>query len=437
MTLQAKLLRLIISIVTIATFFAAIHGYRNSQSHLNALFDKELVTIAHFMATSDGYSASPIDTDNSFLYQVFNSEGQLLSKAQSAPNWSVSDMDNGFSEQAFSGSLWRIYALSLNGKRVLVGQSMNERKSSADDILLVTITPIVWSIPVIGLLIFYVVRKSLAPLRQLSTQLSNKSSEDLRPITIEKPSEELIPVVNRLNQVFVKLSEAFELEKQVSANAAHELRTPVSVLAIAANNLRTSFSQQNITDKQLAELTQGVDRMANVIEQIINLFRFTPDNFSNDLSYVDVEKVLQEVITNNYDAIEAVHQNIALNSAALHTKADPFALYVLFENIIRNAIKYAGEHASINIHVYALNAKLMVDIDDNGKGLVAEEREQLTQRFYRGSNQTDIKGSGLGLAIAKRIANLHNADISFDESPQAGLRVRISLDLAIGSQYGP
>lgn len=432
MSMQAKLLRLIISVVTIATFFAALHGYRNSQTHLNQLFDKELVTITHFMAANSTSSPVLANSANSFLYQIFDASNQLLSKAPDAPEYPISDVNDGFTEIAFNGLQWRVYSLSTETKRVLVAQSMKERKSTADDVLLVTITPIVFSIPIIGLLIFYVVRKSLAPLRLLSMQLRNKNSEDLSALSIKNPSKELVPVVNRLNDVFAKLSDAFELEKQVSANAAHELRTPVSVLSIAANNLTTAYANNAITEKQLQELTQGVDRMANVIEQIINLFRFTPENFVNKLSKVDIEKVLQEVITNNYSAIEGAKQSIELNSEPSLICADPFALYVMFENIVRNAIKYAGEKALISISVHQHQGQFLIDFDDTGKGLSEEERQQLAQRFYRASNQTEVKGSGLGLAIAKRIANLHGATISFDESPTSGLRVRLSLNKCEG-----
>ncbi|WP_133471662.1 ATP-binding protein [Paraglaciecola marina] len=434
--MQAKLLRLTISVVTIATFFAALHGYRNSQSHLNKLFDKELVTVTHFMAASDNFSPQPADPTNSFLYQIFDKQNRLIAKASDAPEYPIASIAKGFTEVAFNRSQWRVYVVSTDVKRVLVAQSMTERKSTADDILLVTITPIVFSIPIIGLLIFYVVRKSLAPLRLLSRQLRNKNSEDLSPVKISHPTKELVPVVDRLNDVFAKLNDAFELEKQVSANAAHELRTPVSVLSIAVNNLATAFANNNITEKQLRELTQGVARMANVIEQIINLFRFTPENFANKLSQVDIEKILQEVITNNYSALEEAKQSIELNSQPSLTYADPFALYILLENIVRNAIKYAGEGAHISITVHESYNRLLIDFDDSGKGLLEEERQQLTQRFYRASNQTDVKGSGLGLAIVKRIADLHGASITFEEAPTSGLRVRVSLKKAKGDRSG-
>lgn len=435
MSIQGKLLKLIISVVTIATFFAALHGYRNSQSHIDAMFDQELVTMARFIAANTSFKPVSSGDSSSFVYQIFDAKGQLLAKSSSAPDAAISDLDNGFTTRSFYGARWRVYVLSNADKKVLLAQSMQERRSSADDILLVTITPIVLSIPLIGLLIFYVVRKSLKPLRQLSNQLRNKSSEDLSAVNIDNPSKELEPVLTRLNKVFKQLNYAFELEKQVSANAAHELRTPISVLSITANNLNTAFKEDNITQSQLDELSQGVDRMAHVIEQIIHLFRFTHENFAKQLSIVNLEKVLQEVITNNYSSIETANQSIELHASALSTQGDPFALYVLFENILRNAIKYAGDGAQISISLYAKDASLMIDFDDSGKGLCEQERNKLTQRFYRSTNQTDIKGSGLGLAIAKHIISLHGASMHFDQSPTGGLRVSLALKQTESSNH--
>jgi two-component system sensor histidine kinase QseC len=426
-SIQSQLIKLIISLVTIATFVASIHGYRNSQAYLNEVFDSELQTIAKLIAGGSVQANTQQTIDEQYLYQVFNKQGELLSRSSLAPQKAVSNLANGFSEQAFFGLRWRTYSVTNANYFVIVAHSQTYRDTIAEEMLMVTIIPVVISIPLIAMLIFYIVRKSLAPLRILSSQLHKKGSEDLSGVNLSKPSKELVPVVNRLNELFKRLDYAFELEKQLSANAAHELRTPISVLTLAINNMRNAFVKGELSESQFDDLMKNADRMAHVIEQIIHLFRFTPDNFFQKKSKVALEKVLQEVISNNYLSIEAAAQEIELHAKPLFTEGDAFALYVLFDNIIRNAQKYAGEGATILVTVTQQNHKLKIEIEDSGQGLSVDEIKNLSQRFFRGSNQTNIKGSGLGLSIVKHITQLHHGELAFGHSKLGGLKVTVSL----------
>lgn len=412
-----------------------MHGYRNSQAQLNNILDNELKTLAIFILNNQGKKENladksvPIDASEALsdkVFQVFNNEGALVSHSVNAPTQVISNT-TGFSEEAFSGSRWRTFRLANNNAFVVVAQPDKYRRNVTEDILLATLVPIVLSIPLIGLLVFYIIRKSLSPLRQLSSQLINKHSEDLTGVYIPSSTKELTPVVNRLNELFTRLSSSFELEKQLSANAAHELRTPISVLAIAANNLTGEFEKGNLTREHFVTLNKNVERMAQVIEQIIGLFRFSADTIESKKTTVDMEKVLQEVISNNYLSIEQANQNISLEAEKTTLFACEFALYVLFENIVKNAIKYGDEGCDIILMVSKHANQIVVDVHDSGKGLAADDMQQLTQRFYRAENQTHIKGSGLGLAISKHIVNLHNGTLQFLSSPHGGLHVQVTL----------
>jgi two-component system sensor histidine kinase QseC len=422
--------------VTIATFIAAMHGYRNTQEQLNTILDDELQTLASFILNSQYkdkvQAASKKLNDpkqalsNKKIYQVFSNSGELLASSKDAPSEAMSEK-NGFSEEAFAGLRWRTYKLANQRVSVIVAQSDSYRRNVTERILLATLVPVVFSIPLIGLLVFYIIRKSLSPLRYLSSELTNKHSEDLTGVYIEAPSKELVPVVNRLNELFNRLASSFELEKQLSANAAHELRTPISVLAIAANNLLEDFKQNTLTQTHFEDLSQNVERMAQVIEQIIGLFRFTSDSIDAKKSIVDIEKILQEVISNNYLSIEKEKQTIELNTREVKVFASEFALYVLFENLIRNAIKYGGKESHIRIDVFEHPSHIEVNVQDSGQGLSSQDMQKLTSRFFRASNQTNIKGSGLGLAISKHIINLHQGTLSFQNASLGGLLVKVEI----------
>ncbi len=412
-----------------------MHGYRNSQNKLNNILDNELKTLAIFILNNqvkDNYLNEKLvllDSSEALkekAFQVFTSDSRPVAHSSNAPLTPISNVV-GFSEEAFNGVRWRTFRFENEQSFVVVAQSDNYRRNVTEDLLLATLVPIVMSIPIIGLLVFYIIRKSLSPLRQLSNQITNKHSEDLTGVHIPVATKELSPVVKRLNELFSRLSSSFELEKQLSANAAHELRTPISVLAIAANNLRSDFEKGDLTREHFDSLNNNVERMAQVIEQIIGLFRFTSESIESKKSNVNIQKLLQEVISNNYLSIEHQGQTIELDANNASIFACEFALYVLFENLVKNAIKYGGNGCSIHIVVADNDTDVIVDVHDSGEGLAQKDMQQLTKRFYRGQNQTQVKGSGLGLAISKHIINLHNGKLQFMPSSFGGLQVRVTL----------
>ncbi|MFT6269829.1 MAG: two-component system sensor histidine kinase QseC [Alphaproteobacteria bacterium] len=436
MSIQSQLIKLIISLITIATFIAAMHGYRNSQQQLNNILDEDLQTLASFILNSNPQGLINLDASalynseealsNNKIFQLFTVDHQLIASSNDAPITPISSI-KGFSEEAFAGVRWRTFTLVNANAYVIIAQSDKYRRDVTEQILLATLVPVVLSIPFIGLIVFYIIRKSLSPLRYLSTELTNKHSEDLSGVHISAPSKELVPVVNRLNELFGRLASSFELEKQLSANAAHELRTPISVLAIASNNLVEEFKQGTLTQLHFDQLNQNVERMAQVIEQIIGLFRFTSQNIETKKTQVDLEKVLQEVISNNYISIEDAHQTIALKATSSKVMASEFALYVLFENLIRNAHKYGGEGCHISIDIVTSGNSIDVIVEDSGKGLCDQDMQKLAERFFRAANQNAIKGSGLGLAISKHIINLHQGSLYFGHSDLGGLLVKVSI----------
>ncbi len=441
-----------LSVFTLATFFAALHGYRNSQQQVDALFDKDLVNMATFIAniqtdtlskaTDTWHSelAGPAQNlnrplDNKYIinvdmmYQIL-SNGNVLQRSQIAPSTAMGINEAGFKDITFFGKRWRTYSLQISEQLfVVVAQPTDYRRDSTESILLTTVAPIIYAMPVIGILLFYVIRKSLGSLVSLSTELKGKSSDDLAQIDIGTPPKELQPVVTRLNLLLHKLSLAFDRERTLSANAAHELRTPVSVLRLTAHNLREAHDQKGITHSQFDELDANVNRMAHVIEQIIALYRYSPEHFTEQMREVSLDHLLREVIAENYSGIEQQNQEITLEAIPAVISGEPFALQILFENVLKNAIKYSGEGSHIVISMTAKNKQVEVCIEDSGH-VDPDEIARLTDTFYRAKSvaQTGVKGSGLGLSIVQYIAHIHGAELSLSQSKLGGLAVSVHFN---------
>lgn len=426
MSIQRYLLIVILSVVTLASFAAALQGYKASRDSLTSIFDEEMRSFAIALMNSPikkgGQNANLPST---FAYQVY-ADKTLLLRSNNTPRKAITTLDKGFIDGSFLNQRWRIFVLVENNIKVIVAQSIEQRIETVEYVLLEAILPIVYVIPIIGLLVFLAINRSLTPLNLLSKQLKQKNANDLTPLKVNDNSSELKPIEKTLNLLLVRLGNSFEREKRLSADAAHELRTPISVLKITAHNISVAFDGGYITRRHIDELKSNTVRMAHVIEQIITLNRTTPENFEQNRSMLDLRTVLQQVISDNYEKIESSGQSISLKSESTLTLGDAFSLEILFDNLIKNANKYSGENTQIKVSATQSPQSIDVIVEDSGGGISPENFEKVFQRFYRVKQHIET-GSGLGLSIVKHIVDLHNGEVFLSRSELGGLKVSIVL----------
>lgn len=428
MSIRRQLLLLIIATVTLASFFSALHGYRNSTNQLELVFDQELSSVSQFiLAIAESNKQFPDEIKSEFAYKIYKDK-VLISSSTHMMNYNEANDVVGFSEESFFGKRWRTLSIDKTPFNIVVAHPIEKRIASAESILLATIVPIIVAIPLIAFIIFYIIQKSLKPLTSLSNQIKEKSTDDLSTLYIEQETHELTPVIERLNNLFGRLSDSFDREKQLTANAAHELRTPISVLTVNTHNLLEDYKNHSLSENAIVELEMNVQRMAHVIEQVIALYRFTPEDFNDKKEHVKVEPLLQDVISQNYQSITDKDQNIMLESENVTVSGNYFALFTLFENLVRNAIKYGGDKASININMKTIDDALIICVEDSGIGVEDIELARIFNRFYRAENNSvRVKSSGLGLSIVEHIATLHNATVSATRSELGGLCVAVKF----------
>ena len=419
MSIQRYLLVVILSVVTLASFAAALQGYKASRHSLSSIFDEEMKSFALALMNSPIKRGGQNTTlPSTFAYQIFTDDILLL-KSNNAPQQIITTQREGFIDSSFLSKRWRVFVLVENDTKVIVAQLVDQRVESIEHVLLEAILPIVYVIPIIGLLVFFAINRSLKPLNFLSKQLKQKNVNDLTPVEVK-------PIEQTLNLLLERLERSFEREKRLSADAAHELRTPISVLKITAHNISIAFEDNNITHQHIHELNNNTARMAHVIEQIITLNRTTPENFEQSKSTIDLRSVLQQVISDNYEKVELAHQSISLKSHAIPFYGDSFSLEILFDNLIKNAIKYSGENTQISISTLQGDDTVEVIVEDSGIGISQDNLDKVFQRFYRVKQHVET-GSGLGLSIVKHIVELHGGVIALSKSTLGGLKVSITL----------
>jgi len=448
-TIQRYLLLLIISIIVLATFGAALHGYRASMSQFDEIFDNELRALAQSLAMLDlnltqlekkqqNLIQSSKLTNQQFSFQIWKNK-KLVAKNHTSPMKPFMPFRSGFTQQNFNGKRWQTFALLNDNNWIFVAQPIKLRVQSAEMVLLEAIGPIVLAIPLIALFTLLAIRKSLTPLRELSNKVKLKNPDDLTTIQLNRTSPELQPITETLNSLLKRMESAFSREKCLASDAAHELRTPISVLNITAHNLRTEFYQQSVNEATLAELQQGVARMAHVIEQILLLNRTTPEHFEQQFIELDIELLLQQAINNIYEKIEIKQQKISLHSHSQMLFGDEFSLVTLFENLIGNANKYCTSGCEILITVQQTKHKLNICIEDSGDGMTEQQMAKAFDRFYRAhtskishdkqisESKDTVIGCGLGLSIVDHIVTLHNGNVVLSQSKLGGLKVNISF----------
>lgn len=437
-SIRTYLLLALIAIITLVTFLSLLQGYQASIAKAQQLFDDRLQSMAAMIANANQdlhpHNAGTEKLSSTVFFQILTDDFLLLARSNNAaiPLLSAdNDEVSGFKDINFSGYRWRVYILKdeLLNRWIITGERSDIRYILAEKVVTASIIPIVLAIPFAAFIIWFAIGVGLKPLRELTEQLNNKQADDLGPILMTNTPEELTSLVASTNALLQRLNDAFVREQQFSADAAHELRTPISTLKVQLHNLKNN---EDIREAALIPLSNGIERMGLVIEQILSLYRHSPEQVLIKQSDIDLSVIVQSIIAKYYEHIEIKHQKISLSGDEdCLIKGNQFALETLLQNLISNASKYTPENGEIQVTLKHITKGTRLIIEDSGPGIPKEQHERVFERFYRlngDRHDSGILGCGLGLAIVQHIVNLHEAIISFYSSTQlGGLKVVIDF----------
>lgn len=420
----------ILATLTLFNFIAALQGYQSSMEQADELFDNQLQDIAQLVANLDIHgSVSEISLENGMIFQIWE-RSRLLTASSNAPGEAISEFVAGFNYANFDGYRWRTFVRAdpASARWVLVAERTDLRFVLAERVVLESIIPILLGIPLVGLLIWSIVSLGLRPLKALSTELKGKQAHDLSPISYKNSIKELEQVIESTNGFINRLGEVLEREKRFSADAAHELRTPISALKIQLHNLSDKIDPQ---DESYRQLHSGVERMQHLIEQLLSLYRTTPEKFSKNCHRVDLYAIVQDQIAQMYSSFEDKNQTLELEGDNIQIEGDQFALETLVSNLLSNASKYTPRGGSIVVRIQETPTEVTLIVADSGPGIPAEDRLRVFDRFYRADFTTDaasVPGCGLGLTIVAHIAELHRATVTVEESEfETGCAFKVSF----------
>lgn len=435
-SISKQLTLLLICALTLAVFSAAIQGYRASTEISRSVYDDELRVVAHGLIpialnwnlTTNSEDPLSINLNKTksvnFAYQVIVNK-EVVFSTENAPAKPIGKLIAGFSDVTFSSKRWRLFTLeSAKNEWILVAQHRKFSSFIVEEMILAAVKPVIWVMPLLALLIYLITTRSLSPLKQLSKELRKRQSTNLSQLHINNRSTELTPVINTLNLLFSRLGSSFEREREFVSHAAHELRTPLSVMKINLHNLQNN---PNDISHDLPKLQDDVERMIQAVNQLLLLSKTNPELLIQNLESVDLFASCQYVIGDLYPQIDQKQQSIELLGERLFTLSTPFMLQTLLNNLIGNAIKYCPTEGSIRVSVQREKAYLILNVEDSGPGIPPAMRDSVINRFYRSEDAINkgISGSGLGLTIVAQILATHNATLTFGDSVLGGLSVQV------------
>ena len=326
---------------------------------------------------------------------------------------------------AWQGSAWRYLYLhdEHSGRTVAVSQRLKERLSTLTNALWVQLALTFLSLPLLLWLIARGIRRGLTPLDLLAGELAARNAQSLQPVSEQVPAETL-PLVQSLNALLARVAESLAREQRFTADAAHELRSPLAALKVQAEVLAMS-SDEAEQQHHLGNIHESIDRANRLTEQLLTLARLDPMQALPDAQPIDWQRSAHQALQSvNLQAREKRVQLKLECACGFGQVFPPLGNEVLLQLMLRNLLDNAIRYSPPNSHVTLTLAANGLSVCDEGPGIAAEHLPRIRERFYRLPGQSQ-QGSGLGLSIVERIADLHGLRLVLANADEGGLCVQV------------
>ncbi len=440
-SLQRRLLVLVLAVVTGVWLAAAAFTWRDVRHELDELLDGHLAQAAALLVVQqardvgEDHDAADAPILHRYApkvaFQVFH-EGRLALRSQNAPHLPMAGSGKpfaaGFTTLTVDGVAWRVFAAegAEHDVQVYVSERIDSRGSILWAVLRSSLAPMLAALPLLGLALWWAVYSGVAPLRKLGRTLAERQPNALEPVTLDSPPSEMAPMLEALNALFGRIARMIDAERRFTADAAHELRTPIAAIRAQAQVALAESDEAQRRHALLATL-QGCDRATRLVEQLLTLSRLDAGAVPEPVP-IELAALVRQVVSETAANAIAKRQDIELDAGPeCPVRGDPVLLAVLVRNLVDNAIRYAPPGAKLHVRVVALADRVGLTVEDSGPGLGVADAQRLGERFFRvlGSGE---EGSGLGWSIVRRVAAAHEAQVRIGRSDRlGGLAVEISF----------
>lgn len=421
-SLRRALLLWLVPLFLVVGAASAGFSYTNYSRMVCDFMDDQMQQLGQALASNDQVVPVPTQTAKrihewgSYVTQVYSGDGHLLQT--SWPSLGAGLYPPGFSDVKVGGESWRVYsteAESGGGRRVQVFQSDVFRSRLATERAIAAIAPVLVLLSLAILILWSVARAMSSALQDIGRQAALQDAHSITELSLERVPAEIQPLVVSFNSLLTRVRDAFADQRRFVQDAAHELRTPITALALQLENMRGELPS-GVCAQSFAQLESGVKRAQRLVEQMLKLSRQHGPVVAESATTVDLRAQLRESINSLISLADQRHIDlglVALDDGRPATwRCASGDLRSVIDNLIENALRYTPEGGVVDVRLVSEGQVVAVEVVDSGPGIPAELMDRVFDRFFRVPGSA-ARGSGLGLSIAQAAAQ------------RCGLRIRL------------
>lgn len=437
-SLQQRLLTRTLGAVLVVWVATAAFVWYEAQHEVDELLDAHLAQSAALLVVQQ--NATPDDDEplldaptlhkyaHRVAYQVFD-ENRLVMHSPNVGHLPMARHTEGFETIVREGGQsWRVFAAPGRSRdvQIYVAERIDSRDEILNAVLRGFLPPLTVALPLLLLGLWWNVRSGLQPLQRLRQALLSRDTQTLVPVILPHTPQEVQPLLAALNDLLQRLGRRMEAERRFTADAAHELRTPIAAIRAQAQVALSAAANDVVRHQALQDTLVGCDRASRLVEQLLTLARVEgPQSLSAEPFRVD--QLLQHVMADlTPDALRRHQQLELIASESLSVQGQSTLWHILLRNLIDNALRYSPEGATVHIQARrGGDGQIEITVQDSGPGLSPEDLARLGERFFRVLG-TSASGSGLGWSIVRHIAQLQQIEVELATSTDfGGLKVTL------------
>jgi two-component system OmpR family sensor kinase len=410
-SLRNQLVLALCVLVSVVGVVQGISSYQLSRAGMSALLDLRLEQAATRLYSSGLADSLPTiaargsQPEGDIVVTIWK-EGVTSPYRSTEPSLALPrDAEPGFATSSVNGENWRIYTLREPSMVIQVAQRSRVRHELTEARSMNTLWPMIVLVPLVWIAVLLVVRRALRRLTSLGAQVQAIDPTHFKTLSTSGVPTAIRPFIASINMMIERLAQSIETERKFIADAAHELRTPITALQLQADNLQPHIAPGN--RERFGELQSGITRSGRLIAQLLRLARADAALQPDTLTRVDVSKVVVEVVAEVLPI--AMKRGIDIGAEEMtsaHVRANEADIGIALRNLVSNAIRYTPDGGKVDLSVHLRDSMVWIEVVDTGPGIDEALLPRVFDRFFRANTQTE--GSGLGLSIVQAIVNRYD-----------------------------
>jgi signal transduction histidine kinase len=424
-SIRARLSAALIVLVALVSLVAAFVTYHRVLNETSTLFDYQLrqmaLSLRGQVSLAPRIEIPPDQGDSDFVIQIWDVFGSRVYLSRPGLPL-INQVVLGYTNLSLRGEDWRAYGLQTPNGVIQIAQPLRVRESLAGASALRVVIPLILLLPVMVAFVAWIVGQGLQPLKAVTAEVQRRDVRSLSPLQAEHLPQEIEPLVSELNRLLLRLEIAFSAQRDFIADAAHELRSPLTALRLQLQLLDRAPDEPARLEAR-ERLGSAIERAIHLAEQLLTLARADPGQ-AIAATTVDLSTIAAAAIADSHALALSRHTEISLDAEPIVVQGDAEGLRILVRNLIDNAVRYTPPGGTVRVKCFVGDSGPELDVADSGPGIADVEKYRVFDRFYRRTGVSET-GSGLGLAIVAAVAFRHSARVILDDVPGGGLLVMV------------